>query len=770
MDFVKLNPEFAAQWDNLVHQSEDGWLFGLFSWQKMAVEVPQWGFEDYSFGVLEAGRWKAVMPLQLTMDGRLCSLPMGASGPVVEPGISESEREGILAAIFDRTKRIAKEQEAHQIEVFIPPLSGTSLSGPGDENFLVRHGFSDASTHSWIIDLRRPKEQIRENISRNARRKIKEAGEKGYKIRPIENRAEMDVYYEIHCETYHRTGVAPHPKEYFLGIYDRFTQTGLSKIWVATDGQGRPVAFTNIGIFKRRALYWTTCCRNEDYRNGVYYLLLWHAIESAKDGGMEWFDCAEAFPDAPAGSKEKGLSDFKRKFGGELHRYSKGRLVLNGSCASSKVSLPRRVLRGLRDVRKKVEAFVGKEAADFLAAPVRAALDVVQTVRGPHVGFLKPYWKKEEFSIAAEGVQSGDEALKCFSDLFRRRLGFGEDVAVVLTGSGRTALEVALRVLKQKNPGRREVIIPSYGCKGTFDPIVKAGLIPVFADINEDLLTEDTELRKRFSSATLAVLLVHLCGKHLDTRGIVKDARERGIAAIEDHCQNTGGKSSVADISIYAFGMGKNAMATAGGAVVGAGLQDEFKSESLRLAGEEVESARRRFSYYDARYFHPKDFEKLRRSGDIPSEESRAQHDYVRMNPLDALLMIEQFHKLDEIIELRRKNAGRLLTKLRKFPDLFGLQSSEEHLYTKLSVRLKDRRSMRRFAEWMVRRGVELETTYVPLHLRHFGSVFRRECLPCCEAIHPLIVNLPVRPNLSARELRKVETAIEEYGRAHSRA
>lgn len=762
MDFVKLRPELAEQWDGVVSQSQDGWLYGLAAWQKTIVEVPQWGLDDQSFAAFDAGRLMGVMPLEMTSDGRLCSTPLGASGPIAAAGLSPGERETVMRAMIDHAREVAGREGAGVIEISIPPLCRTSLNDPNGDNALLRYGFEDASTHSWIIDLRRSKEEVQDGISRNARRKIKEATGLGYSVRPIRDRVEMDVYYDIHCETYHRTGVSPHPKEYFLGIYDRFTSKGLSKIWVAVNRSGTPVAFTNIGIYKNAALYWTTCCRDHDFANGVYYLLLWHAIESAKSEGVEWFDCAEAFPGAPAGSKEKGLSDFKSKFGGELHRYWKGRIVLRAP-GSETESTSRRALKQLRGARSRVESLVGKTTSDVLALPFRSALRAVRAVRGvadPQVMFIKPYWQAEEMKIGRGKVRDAGDALEQFKESFRKKLGLSSDTLVVPTGSGRTALEVALKALKQKFPGRREVVIPSYGCKGTFTPVINAGLVPVFADINNELLTDDAELERLFCADTLAVLLVHLCGKKLETARMVRIARERGITPIEDHCQNLGGGRGDSGISIYAFGMGKNAMGTAGGALVANLLQEECGREARHLSPEKPEAARERFSFFEAAYFN---------KGDARAPEN-TQHGYVEMNPLDALLMVEQFGRLDEILARRKSNAARLRSKLSKFPDVFFLQAPEDHIYTKLSVRMANRRLARRFHEWMVRRGIELEVMYVPLHLRWFGSAYASGPLTNSEAIYPLVVNLPVRPNLTDRELKKLETAIEEFGKSFSKS
>lgn len=677
-----------------------------------------------------------------------------------------------MEGMIRRLREIASEERAWAIDISISPDCPSRVTGSGNIR-LQEFGFEDLSTGSWIIDMRRSFGEIEAGVSRNAKRKIKEAEVEGYSIRPIRDRGEMDAYYEIHAETYRRTGANPHPKEYFLGIYDRFVAQGLAKCWVAENRTGRVVAFTNIATFKGTALYWTTCCRDEDYRKGVYYLLLWHAIRAAKNAGLEWFDCAEAFPNAPEGSKERGLSDFKRKFGGSLYPYHKGRLILEQADSTTGYSFPQRVIRRLRNVRLHTESIAGKAAADMLALPFRGGLGLARKMcefSNPHVSYLRPFWSEVERSIGWGREALPKDSLEEFKAAFRQRLGCSSEAVVVPTGSGRGALEVILRVLKEKHPERNEVILPSYGCKGTLDPVRSVGLLPVFADINGELLTEDAELARHFSKKTLAVLLVHLCGKSLDTQAITAEAVRQGITPIEDHCQNLGGIPRDRDwpgLAVFAFGLGKNAMATAGGAVVANVHHAEFVRAEAGLQEESMEAAQRRFAYFEACHFSPREFERLRAAGGIPSSPGDSQFGCVKMNFLDARLMMVQLLKLDEILSGRKDHALRLRSKLGMFPSIFGLQTADAHIHTKLSVRLADRRLSRRFQEWMTRRGIELEPMYVPLHLRHFASAFRRESLPVCEKIYHSVVNVPVRPNLMPRELEKLAREIETFGHAH---
>jgi hypothetical protein len=326
MRFISLAPQFSEGWDKVVYNSDDAWLYHLYNGLQVNGEV--WNLESKSFLLEHEGKIIGIFPLQLNKnESILKSINLGNGGPALIKGLDLVLRAKALKAMFEHAEEIALKCNVSEVEVRLPPLSESALNSRWGVNPLVNYFYSDISTHTWIIDLKKSKEEIYDNLSTNAKREIKEAVNKGYKIREINSRDEMDIYYAIHCQTYKRTGAIPHPKEYFLGIYDYFVLANLAKIWIAVDKNNTPVALFNAATFKKKAVYWTGCCKNEDLKRGVYYLLFWQAIGYAKDNGFEWFECGEAFPNLKEG-KLKGLTLFKSKFGGELHRYFKGRLVL----------------------------------------------------------------------------------------------------------------------------------------------------------------------------------------------------------------------------------------------------------------------------------------------------------------------------------------------------------------------------------------------------------------------------------------------------------
>ena len=137
------------------------------------------------------------------------------------------------------------------------------------------------------------------------------------------------------------------------------------------------------------------------------------------------------------------------------------------------------------------------------------------------------------------------------------------------------------------------------------------------------------------------------------------------------------------------------------------------------------------------------------------------------MNPVDARIVALQLAKLDQIVARRTANAAAIVARIREFEGLFSVQPAEQHVYTKLPVRLKDAEQMKQFRRHMRTRGIELEGMYTPLHLREFCAGYRRGVLRNSEQFYPCVMNVPVRPDLTDAEVERIASAIKSFGAAH---
>lgn len=310
---------FDAAWDELVLSSPDGWVFGLRAWQRLILAVEQWSLTEQSLVLMDGKRLVGVMPLQFdTTNERLASSGFGGCGPMLLGTLEGVSRDVALKRLIEGARTLAATLGASAFEFSLCPATKTSLNARWGVNPFVSLGGEDLSTHSRLVPLDISVDALWARLSKGARQEIRRARQRGYRVHRSDWSGMTDEYYRVHCETYHRTGATPHPRSYFDGIARELAPAGQSVLWVATTEDGNPVAFHNDARLNKACMYHTGCCETAHLEGGVNYLLLWASLQGALEDGFEWYDVGEVFP---AGTgKARGLTVFKSKFGGEIHR------------------------------------------------------------------------------------------------------------------------------------------------------------------------------------------------------------------------------------------------------------------------------------------------------------------------------------------------------------------------------------------------------------------------------------------------------------------
>lgn len=227
--------------------------------------------------------------------------------------------------MYGRMLEVADQIGAHLVTASLSPLSTTSLESPRSVNPLIEHGFTDISTQSRIVEITSDEDSLWMTLSQDSRQQVKKAREAGYRVQRRQWPEMLEAYYEVHVENYTRTGITPHPKAHFQVLGD--IPGHRAALWVAYGPDGEPTAFHNDARFGNTSMYHTGCSSSEHLNSGVNYLLVWESLLGALRDGCRWYEVGEVFPNAASG-KAKGLTIFKSKFGGQLHRVFRGEIVL----------------------------------------------------------------------------------------------------------------------------------------------------------------------------------------------------------------------------------------------------------------------------------------------------------------------------------------------------------------------------------------------------------------------------------------------------------
>ena len=140
-----------------------------------------------------------------------------------------------------------------------------------------------------------------------------------------------------------------------------------------------------------------------------------------------------------------------------------------------------------------------------------------------------------EFDAQREGIYKVDQ----FEKEFATYCGTKHALAV---SSGSAALRVALAALGI-SPGD-EVITQGFTFVATWEAILDAGAIPVFAEIDDSFCLDPDDLANKMTPRTKAIIPVHMCGSQARINEIMDIAGMNRIPVIEDTAQSCGGKLS----------------------------------------------------------------------------------------------------------------------------------------------------------------------------------------------------------------------------------
>ena len=305
--------------------------------------------------------------------------------------------------------------------------------------------------------------------------------------------------------------------------------------------------------------------------------------------------------------------------------------------------------------------------------------------------------------------------------------------------NGTDAIELALRALGVA--AGDEVVTTPLTAAFTSLAVLRLGARPVFADLDPVTLNVSPDaVARALTPRTKAILPVHLYGHPADLDPLLSVARDRRIPVLEDACQAVGASykgrpvgswSGLAALSFYPT---KNLGAFGdGGAVL---VEDEALRDRLR---------------------------RLRNGG----QRDRYRHEEAgvnsRLDEMQAAVLRVKLRRLSTWTERRRALAALYAKELAGLP----LQLPAEQPYAGAVYHLYVVRHPRRdaLAAFLKERGVATLIHYpIPLHLQPAFSAFAKEGqLPVAEAAAREILSLPLYPELTDEQARRVAQAVRDF-------
>jgi 8-amino-3,8-dideoxy-alpha-D-manno-octulosonate transaminase len=285
--------------------------------------------------------------------------------------------------------------------------------------------------------------------------------------------------------------------------------------------------------------------------------------------------------------------------------------------------------------------------ADFIEEETMPGYEVIGEEEKEQI--LEVLANKVVFRYGFDAERKGVYKVASFEKEFASYCGVSHALAV---SSGTAALRVALAALGI-SPGD-EVITQGFTFVATWESILDAGAIPVFAELDETLCLDPADVARKITPRTKAIIPVHMCGAQARITEILKLADQRGIPVIEDTAQSCGGKlggralGSFGKLGCFSFDAVKTVTAGEGGMVI-TNERDLYTKVS---------------EYHDHGHDHnpsvPRGLEKRSFIGSN-----------FRMSELQGAVGLAQFRKLEPIIlPAQKKNKARIKEALAKIAQI----------------------------------------------------------------------------------------------------
>lgn len=365
----------------------------------------------------------------------------------------------------------------------------------------------------------------------------------------------------------------------------------------------------------------------------------------------------------------------------------------------------------------------------------------------------KPLIGEEEVKAAVKVLRSGmltsrtesGSMVSTFQDAFRK---FVKSKYAFAVNSGTTALQLSLLA---SNVGfEDEVIVPSFTFVSTAETVLLVGAKPVFVDINPDTYNIDPKaVETAITERTKAIIPVDLYGLPANMKPIKKIAEEHNLVIIEDAAQAHGAEYNgkpcgyYADLACWSFYASKN-MTTGEGGMITAN-SDEY-AESLPF---------------------------MRSHGEKDEYVSSMIGGNFRMPEMEAAIGNEQLLKLPSFLELRCRNAERLIEKLKDVDrlQLPVIPHGDKHSWYLFTIKMRDAKREKRdnIVEELRKLGIGATTYYpVPIHLMPLYRKFGPYKLPRTEEASNQVFSLPVHPAVTLNQIEYIATSTRKLVEMHN--
>lgn len=306
-------PTINTNYETFVKRHSAGTLFQSLAFGKFQETIP---YRGKSWALLTKNGEASCLVIKV-------KLPFGFSWLWAPYGPLGFEEE-----IFEDLKRLAEEEQAIFARIE-PPLSWNK-----DWTSVLKKDFKICDSpcrftpqHTLVLNLSGSEEEILAQMKPKGRYNIGVAKRKGVQARMFKNftdapQKDFDEFYELLKKTAARDEFGIHPRAFYENFLKTLGQENMSALFLAYDPTAKKVIAGLIATFYRDTATYYYGASSDTCRNFMApYLLQWEAVLEAKKRGLKFYDFLGIAPSDDPNHPWRGVTEFKKKFGGTELKY-----------------------------------------------------------------------------------------------------------------------------------------------------------------------------------------------------------------------------------------------------------------------------------------------------------------------------------------------------------------------------------------------------------------------------------------------------------------
>jgi len=247
-------------------------------------------------------------------------LPFGLCWLGIERGPILEKKEA-WKNLFEQIKKLALKEKA--VFVRVEPPSGENGDLFGGKGWRKAHAHYQPE---WTlrVNLEGTEDEILAQMKPKGRYNIKVAQKNNVTVRASSAPADVTAFYKILKQTGGRDGFHIHNEDYYQKFIAAATKNNWGTLYLA-EYEGEVVGGVIATFYGDTGMYYYGASAYEHRSLMAPYLIQWTAMKEAKKQGLKWYDFLGIAPPDDPKHPWVGITQFKKKFGGEIVGYEKAR-------------------------------------------------------------------------------------------------------------------------------------------------------------------------------------------------------------------------------------------------------------------------------------------------------------------------------------------------------------------------------------------------------------------------------------------------------------